>query len=320
MNGNRNLPLRRGAALAAAGMLALSACGGGTDAEAEGSATREVRSDHTDSMVEIPEDPQRIVAIGWAVTPLISVEEADLVGVSRGTQDTSLTPGELEKVEELPSVGTDLDINIEEVAALEPDLIISGLAAAMDYDHSELEKVAPVVQTAMNAPSEWKDMNDRVADAAGVADAHAELIDAYDAQAQELADTYADRLDGVQFASVAAWGDGNWVLEHQLAHGTTVPADAGLAFTEQAEDGAFSESLSLEQLSRLDDYDAILLRAEADGTPTEPVQQVMDQGPWQELEAVQQDRVFAVPHLGAMSYTTGMLVFDELEERVLTQL
>ncbi|GAA3720847.1 iron complex transport system substrate-binding protein [Spinactinospora alkalitolerans] len=316
-------PVRRALAAGAAALLltGLTACGAGAgQAEPTGDRTRAFTSDHTGEPVRIPADPQRIVAIGWAVTPLISVEEADLVGVTRGTQDTSLTPEELEKVESLPSVGTDLDISVEEVAALEPDLIVSGLAAAMDYDYADLEQVAPVAVAAMNTPAEWKDMNDRVADAAGVADAHAELKERYDERAAEIEETHADVLADTRFASIAAFGDGNWTLEHRDAHGTTVPADAGLDFTEQAEGGAFSESLSYEELDRLDDYDAVLTRATEEGEPTEQIAEVMEQGPWRGVEPVREEHVYHVPRLGAMSYTSGLLVLDELEERVLSDL
>ncbi|MDA2815049.1 ABC transporter substrate-binding protein [Nocardiopsis sp. RSe5-2] len=316
-------PARRLATGAAAAVLALApaACGSGTDAaDGPDTATRAFESDHTGGEVDIPESPERVVAIGWAVPVLISVDEADLVGVSRGTQDTSLTPDELERVESLPSVGTDLEIDVEKVAELEPDLIVSGLASAMDFDYAELEQVAPVAVAAMDAPVQWKETSGRIADAAGVADAHAELIDEYDARAEELSQTYADELDGTTFASVAAWGDGGWVLEHREAHGPNVLADAGLEFTEEAGDGAFSENLSPEELDRLNDYDAVIVRAEENGDPEAEVQKIMDQGPWDETTPAKEDRVYPVPFVGAMSYTTGLLVFDELEERVLKQL
>ncbi|GAA1085917.1 ABC transporter substrate-binding protein [Nocardiopsis composta] len=298
---------------------ALTACGsGGADAGAEGE-TRSFASDHTGEEVQIPAEPKRIVAIGWAVTPLISVEEANLVGVSRGTQDMSLTPEELERVEELPEIGVDLEINIEQVAELKPDLIVSGLASAMEYDYSELEKIAPVAVAAMNEPAEWKDMNERVADAAGVADAHAELIEKYDERAAEISEEYPDVLEETDFAAVAAYGDGNWTLEHEKSFGPNVPSDAGLRFSEAAEDGAFSESHAVEDLDLLNDYDAVLVREE-DGEPEAEIGEIMEQGPWKETEPAQQDKVFAVPHLGAMSYTSGLLVFDELENRVLKKL
>ncbi|QBI54647.1 ABC transporter substrate-binding protein [Streptomonospora litoralis] len=325
MNRFRALLPRWGIGLIAAFALALSACtsgaaDGGRQADASSAPTREFTSDHAEQPVEIPEDPQRIVAIGWAVTALISVDEADLVGVSSGTQDTGMTPEELEKAQGLPQVGRDLEIDVEKVAQLEPDLIVSGLAAAMEFDYSELEQVAPVAVAAMNQPSEWKDMNERIADAAGVSDAHARLIEEYDNRAAELNEEYSDVLADTMFVSIDAYGDGNWTLEHQGSHGTTVPADAGMRFTPESADGAFSESLPLEQLDRLNEYDAVLTRADAEGNPTRPIQDVMDQGPWSELEPVQNDRVYSVPQLGAMSYTTGLQLFDQLEERVLQDL
>ncbi|WP_017541156.1 ABC transporter substrate-binding protein [Nocardiopsis halophila] len=316
------LARRLGAGAAAAVLaLTLAACGSGTGAQEEtDTATRTFASDHTEGGVEIPESPERIVAIGWAVPALISVEEAELVGVSRGTQDTSLTPQELTQVEELPEVGTDLEIDVEKVAELEPDLIVSGLASAMEFDYSELEQVAPVAVAAMDAPVQWKETSERIADAAGVADAHDELVEEYDARAEELSQTYAEELEDTTFASVAAWGDGNWTLEHRDAHGANVLADAGLRFTEAAEDGAFSESLSVEELDRLDEYDAVIVRAQENGDVDPEVQKIMDQGPWDETGPAQADRVYPVPFVGAMSYTTGLLVFDELEERVLKDL
>ncbi|GAA4956496.1 iron-hydroxamate ABC transporter substrate-binding protein [Streptomonospora halophila] len=325
MNRYRASIPRWGIGLVAAAALVLSGCTGGTAGDAGGSqsesgATRAFDSDHAQEPVEIPRDPRRIVAVGWSVTALISVEEANLVGVSSGTHDTGMTPEELKKAQGLPQVGRDLEINVEKVAELEPDLIVSGLPAAMEFDYSELEQVAPVAVAAMNIPSEWKEMNRRIADAAGVSDAHSALIDTYDSRAAELQEEYADVLADTVFVSIDAYGDGNWTLEHQGSHGTTVPADAGLRFTPELADGGFSESLPLERLDRLDEYDAVLTRADAEGEPTEPVQEVMDQGVWQDLDPVRADRVYPVPQLGAMSYTTGLELFDQLEERVLQDL
>ncbi|GAA4887729.1 ABC transporter substrate-binding protein [Streptomonospora salina] len=314
---------RWGIGLIAAAALTLTGCTGGAEGDESGSEsapTREFTSDHADQPVEIPRDPQRIVAIGWAVTPLISVEEAGLVGVSSGTHDSGMTPEELEKAQGLPQVGRDLEIDVEKVAELEPDLVVSGLPAAMEFDYSELERIAPVAVAAMNIPSEWKDMNRRIADAAGVSDAHSALIDSYDTRAAELGEEYSEVLADTVFVSVDAYGDGKWTLEHQGSHGTTVPADAGLRFTPESDDGGFSESLPLENLDRLNEYDAVLTRADAQGEPTEAIQEVMDQGPWQDLEPVGGDRVYPVPQLGAMSYTTGLDLFDQLEERVLQDL
>src|SRR5690606_15991656 len=120
---------RLGAALCALPLaLALTACGsGGGEAGEDAAPTRAFTSDHSEEDVQIPEKPERIVALGWAVTGLVPVEDANLVGVSRGTQDSRMTPDEQQIVEEMPQVGTDTEINIEEVAALEPDPIVSGI-------------------------------------------------------------------------------------------------------------------------------------------------------------------------------------------------
>ncbi|NYI93926.1 iron complex transport system substrate-binding protein [Streptomonospora nanhaiensis] len=307
--------IRCGAPARRAGAAAALAASGDEDVP-----VREVGSGHTDARVEIPEDPRRVVATGWAVTALISVEGSGLVGVSSGTQDTGMTPGEPARARDLPQVGADLVISAERVAEPEPHLIVSGLPAAVDFDHSALERVAPVAVAAMNTWAEWKDMSERVADAAGAGAAHGELVQKYEARAGEIRDAYADVLEDTEFAAVDAYGDGAWTLEHRDAHGTTVPADAGFRFSARAADGAFSESLPYERLDRLNDYDAVLTRAEPDGTPTEAARQVMDQGPWADLEPVRADRVYAVPQLGAMSYTTGLALFDELEDRVLHDL
>src|SRR5690625_3468288 len=132
MNRFRAAIPRWGIGLTAAAVLALSACSSGGGQEQQSAPVREFTSDHAKQPVQIPRDPQRIVAIGWAVTALISVDEAGLVGVSSGTQDTGMTPEELKNAQSLPQVGRDLEISVEKVAELEPDLIVSGLPAAME--------------------------------------------------------------------------------------------------------------------------------------------------------------------------------------------
>ncbi|MFD0804356.1 hypothetical protein ACFQZU_23980, partial [Streptomonospora algeriensis] len=73
MNRYRASIPRWGTGLLAAAVLTPSGCTAGAGGEKGGSESAPAHgftSDHAEQPVEAPEDPQRIVAIGWAGTPL----------------------------------------------------------------------------------------------------------------------------------------------------------------------------------------------------------------------------------------------------------
>ncbi|WP_208589722.1 iron-hydroxamate ABC transporter substrate-binding protein [Gracilibacillus suaedae] len=117
----------------------ISACGSESSDQAESATTDEESSDTVtyDSEtgpVEIPADPQRIVALTNA--PNVHALDGKLVGVDQWTKSNPLFADELE------DVATVSENEPETIMAQEPDLIIAG--SHME-NLEELEKIAPTV-------------------------------------------------------------------------------------------------------------------------------------------------------------------------------
>lgn len=220
--------LRTLISIALASALFLSACGDDADTTADGEPavtepaitepadsgtdaadeTREFVDGNGDTIV-IPTEPTNIVACGYAVLPLIQAE-APLAAVCEWTRELDNMDAEtLAAYEAIPKVAVDADVstlNYEGVAAAAPDLIILGVPApAMaDVRLDVLTDIAPVVVLAPTAPGDWRELGDRFADAAGVADRYGESRDEYNVLVAEINAEFADLFADTTFGGICA--------------------------------------------------------------------------------------------------------------------
>ncbi len=150
------------AALLTVGLVGCSSDGDSDNADggADTAASSETRTfEAQNGSIEIPADPQRIVACGYAVLPLIQAD-ANLAAVCEWTRETENMDEEtLAAYEELPKVAPDMsvaDLNYEAITMAEPDLIIMGVPAMVQeqLDMATLESLAPVVFLGPTIPSE----------------------------------------------------------------------------------------------------------------------------------------------------------------------
>jgi iron complex transport system substrate-binding protein len=344
------------AATAAAALLALTLAACGTDGDGDGDsdasaasatscessvppledaepaaateeATGETRRFEADNgTVEIPTDPQRIVATGYAV-PVLLEADADLVGISTWSRGTDLmTEGDLATYEDLKKVAGDTadSTNYEAIVGARPDLIVLGVPLPVlgDVDMERLEEIAPVVVLGPSRPDDWKGLSRRQADAAGELDYYEEAKASYDAKAAELEEKYADVLEDECFGHVGGYGDvsaGNFHREYAGSWGTNIAGDIGVTYyggpAEPGEGSALmSDYPSIEELPEsLADATAITYTVADDGEPLEPVAYVLDHELWQTLPAVQDGMTIALPFTEAATYPSAERTLDEID-------
>ena len=122
-------------------MLALAACGsteetteetGGSEGEASGSETIQYESEN--GTVEVPADPQRVVALAYGGN--VMSLDVPLVGIDAWAIDNPNYEPYLDGVEEVS------EENLEKIIELDPDLII-GYSTLQNVD--KLEQIAPTV-------------------------------------------------------------------------------------------------------------------------------------------------------------------------------
>ncbi|NJP69139.1 iron-siderophore ABC transporter substrate-binding protein [Streptomyces spiramenti] len=184
--------LSRAAVLLAAGLV-LAACGGGGNGSAgsgddETAETGRHSVEHARGTTEVPEAPQRVVvlepvqldtAIALGVTPVGAAVLDESAGV----------PAYLgEAGQDVRTVGTVPEPNVEKIAALEPDLII-GTESRHSALYDRLETVAPTVFMASQADP-WADNVALVASALNDEAGAEDLLASYRDRCEEVAETH----------------------------------------------------------------------------------------------------------------------------------
>ncbi|MFV0533622.1 MAG: ABC transporter substrate-binding protein [Cumulibacter sp.] len=317
--------LWRVAAAVVASALLLTGCGASEADDAGDGASRTFTDDRGD--VEIPADPQRVIATGYAV-PVLIQSGAPLVGFSTWTRgEDFMSPEDLTVYQDTQKISGDAaaEMNYEEVAKANPDLIIIGVPQPVlkDVDLDRLEDIAPVVTIGPSVPDAWRDFAEQQADAAGATEGFDETKSAYEDKAAELTEKYADLLTDVKFGHVGAYGDvsaGTFQREFSGSWGTNIAEDIGVEYYGEVKEktggsGDVSEYPSIEELPQsLAEAEYITYTVQADGTPAPEVQYVLDSDLWQTLPAVQDGNVIPLKYTEASTFKDAAKMLDAIDE------
>lgn len=244
---------------------------------------------HAMGQVEIPAQPERVVvldtgeldsAISLGVTPVGAVTTA----VSAGF--LSYLAADAAGVE---PVGTIPEPNLEAIAALDPDLILSN-KVRHEALYDELSQIAPTV-FAEKVGAPWKDNLRLAAEALGMAEEAQAAISRYEQDAAAL----GQRMNGASTTTVSAmrFVEGGIRVYSRESFIGTVLGDIGLGQLElpAGDVAAFSE-ISAEQLP-VADADVILYSSYG-GTDDSGEQTVLAGPLWPRLGAVQAGRALRV--------------------------
>lgn len=148
--------LRTGLGLAATALLLTTGCGGAEEADepaAEGGGNYPVTIEHVFGTTEIPAEPQRIVTLGLSDQDSLLALGVTPIAVSEwyGEYESATWPWASDLIEGDPPVvlngGVRDEANppIEEIATLEPDLIVSLYNGTTEEQYEALSTIAPTV-------------------------------------------------------------------------------------------------------------------------------------------------------------------------------
>lgn len=320
--------LRRATAAFAAATLGLTLSGcwaGDSQAETEGE-TRTFEADNGE--VEIPTEPERVVATGYAV-PVLLEADAPLVGISEWGRGTALMSDEdlatYEETEKIMGENADT-INYDAVEKVDPDVIVMGVPLPVlgDVNMDRLEKIAPVVVLGPDRPDDWKELGAKQSDAAGATVAYEEKQESYETRAAELKEKYADVLDGLEFGHLGAYGDvsaGDFHREFAGSWGTNIAGDIGVTYYGQVKDPSeggsaeVSEYPSIEEVpTSFGDADYITYTVDPDGSIAEPVKYVFDSPLWKNLPAVKAGHVIPIRYSEAATYESAEKALESIDK------
>jgi iron complex transport system substrate-binding protein len=294
--------------------LLLAACGGGggeNGGETTESAGRMI--EHAMGETEVPENPQRVVvldtgeldsAMTLGIKPVGAVEAIEGAGY----------PSYLEGTEGIENVGTIEQPNLEKIASLEPDLILSSkLRHEQIYD--QLSQIAPTVFTETTGVT-WKENFELHAEALDRVEDGEIVKEEYQARVDEFSQAIGDNPPEV---SVVRFLPGDTRIYQKESFIGTVLEDAGLPRPESQDVEDFAIMNASAELIPEMGGDVIFVTTY--GPEEESTKQEITSDPlWQQLEAVQQGAVYEVSDdlwMLGIGYTAANGVIDDLSRYLL---
>jgi iron complex transport system substrate-binding protein len=186
------------ALLAVFSIVVLAACG---DTESEESATSAANAEETESYsvehamgtAEIEGTPERVVILtNEGTEALLALGVKPIGAVMSWDQDPwyEHIAADMEGVE---VVGDEMEVNIEKIAALKPDLII-GNKVRQEALYEQLDTIAPTV-FAEDLAGDWKINFELYAKALNLEDKGQEVLADYEAKVEEVNTTLGDQVD-----------------------------------------------------------------------------------------------------------------------------
>ncbi|MGW4334400.1 ABC transporter substrate-binding protein [Rhodococcus koreensis] len=221
-------------ALAAAATFSITSCSSSDDSAAAGTTSSTGQFprtvDHFRGSTEIPAAPQRIVALDNSFTDAVLLLEAPLVGYvdyrEPGLPDYLGTTRD-EYAADAKSVGKVSNASLEQIAALQPDLIIS--AEVRDgKNYEQLSAIAPTIFTETTGPT-WKDNIRLVGKALGKEELAEQKIGAYEERAASVGAEINGTASNPVISVVRFAGEPTARLYRTTSFSGIVLADAGLA-------------------------------------------------------------------------------------------
>ncbi|GAA4696724.1 hypothetical protein GCM10023215_38570 [Pseudonocardia yuanmonensis] len=300
-----------------AALLGLTACAG--EQAAAPAVMRSIQG--ASGPVQVPADPQRVVATDFYTTYALLDVGYTVVGTAQATVGGVL-PEYQQAYDAIPKVGTTTDLNYESVVAQRPDLILGTQVPNLPAGLAErLGSIAPTVLfEAGTEPGTWQDRAVRTADAVNRREAAEQLRADYEQKARDIGARHADLLGRMRFGLVRGGQEGTALVDLPNSWSGVVLGAVGARLTAFAEGrpGA-SARLSYEQLGTIDDCDVLLHLADTRGGVDANTQRMLDAATFRTLRAVREGRLFPLPNYYVAHYRQGEAVLDELDS-ILTSL
>jgi iron complex transport system substrate-binding protein len=287
----------------------------GTESESESESTaaypRTITHDKGETVIE--SRPERIVALDNSLVEAVVALDGNLVGGISSYRDLGGFPEYLgDAVAETEDVGPLDSPNLEQIALLEPDLIVSATVRHDDL-YDQLSEIAPTFFVETTGPT-WKDNISLLAEVLGEEESAAEQIAAYEARARELGDAI-NAQEGDPTVSVVRFLDGPTRVYLQATFSGIILSDMGLARPENQQDPEeFNLEISEEQIEQAD-ADIIFYTTFSGGQERE--ERFLSNPLWDRLTAVRNDRVYKVPDeiwMTSVSLQGADLVLDDMAE------
>ncbi|UQX03972.1 iron-siderophore ABC transporter substrate-binding protein [Streptomyces sp. RerS4] len=313
------------AALTAALAFSLAACGGGSEeGKASEASAKPAAADagfprtitHDKGTTEVKTKPKRVVALDNSLVEAVVALEAPLVGGVGAYRDQKGFPAYLgDAVKDTKDVGPLDSPNLEAIAALKPDLIVSATVRHADL-YDRLSQIAPTVFVKTTGPI-WKENVTFLGTALGQEEKAKAKLTAYETRAKKIGDAInaqgGGKDGGKPTISITRFVDGPTRIYLPKTFSGIILNDMGLTRPENQRDTEkFNIEISEEQIQQAD-ADHIFVTAFSGGA--ERKKKFMENPLWQRLNAVQKGNVHEVDDaawMTSVSLQGADLVLDDM--------
>lgn len=307
-------------ALISVALLALTACGQATTTSPNAPADQAwtpITIEHAMGRTEIKDRPAKVAALDSSYVDATLALETEVVAYTRYRTDglpEYLAQDAAKYAKNAKAVGELASPNLEELATIGPDLIVSA-KVRHEQIYDKLSKIGPTVFSVTTGPT-WKDNIRLLGKALGKEDLANQKIAAYETRAKKVGDAIRAKAGHNPSISLARFVAGEQTVRlytEKSFPGGVLFQDAGLARPQgQPTSEKISVDLSQEQVSSLD-AERIFVSAWADpkGDTQKIKEQYLANPLWAQLKGQKQD-VSDVVWVSSVSLQGAHAMLDDL--------
>lgn len=314
--------LLRRALLGLVACVTLAACGAVRQAGepsggvAAGRGPFPLRVEHAMGTTRIPAPPERVVVLDTGELDSVTALGIEPVGAVRAPVADGFLDYLEDYTQETQLVGTITEPNLEKIAALRPDLILSSVIRH-EKIYDRLADIAPTVFTE-TVGVVWKENFLKHAEALGRLQRARSMLEDYEERARRLGERIEAETGGLPEVSVVRFLPGEIRLYQKASFIGTVLEDVGLPRPPSQDAEEFARIIGPEQV-RLMDGDVVFITSYGPEDDT-PKPSVVNSALWNRLDAVRQGDVYEMPDdvwMLGIGIQAANLVLDDFEEVLL---
>ncbi len=289
---------------AGCGSSSSEASGGSPTAQAsQGGDTRTV-TDAKGTQVQVPANPSRVVVTHYAGTQAALDLGLKPVGSGpagqAGDDGEDYVPAHLwSQLKDVPVITRGPEVDVEAVAAQEPDLILATNVTEDDV-LAQLRKIAPVYQFTLRGGErkDWQSRVGEVADALNRTPQFDKLRTDWDGELKAAATKYADVTKGVTTSVIGAYEQGNFYAWGQGNMQGTILLPLGFTWSKATNAAVAGEkepeaTLSNEKiLTTVQDADMLFIDTNVKDAPNSFMQALQKTSLYQQVPAVKKKHVY----------------------------
>ncbi|WLR55687.1 iron-siderophore ABC transporter substrate-binding protein [Mesobacillus subterraneus] len=305
-------------------VLLLAACGGNEDKEKE-TAEQPKEKEETSYTVEhamgsttLEKTPEKVVILTNEGTEALLALGVTPVGAVQSWTGDPWYDHIAEDMKDVQVVGVESQVNVEAIAALQPDLIIGNKMRQEDI-YEQLKAIAPTV-FAEDLRGNWKNNFELYSKAVNKEEKGKEVLAAYDQRIEDLKEKLGDKVNTE--VSMVRFMAGDVRIYHKDSFSGVILEQIGMARPESQDKEDFAEKgVTKERIPAMDgDVLFYFTYDEGDGKATEVEKEWIEDPLFQNLEVAKKGEVYKVSD--AIWNTAGgvkaaNLMLDDLEKHLL---